>query len=122
MLVWHLDAQLSMPLMNWPVFDEFGTYLGSPDLLCPACGVYGEYDGKGHEDEGIRTIDADRDSQFAAVGLIGFRATSSDLRLPVTRLVSRMLRAVRQAERSRLPQTWQLGRDPWPLVRPDRAY
>lgn len=121
MLIWHLEAELPMPLMNWPVFDELGTYLGSPDLLCPVCGVYGEYDGRGHEDESVRTIDADRDSQFASVGLIGFRATSSDLQ-PATRLVDRMLRTVRQAEQSRLPRTWQLGRDPWPLVRPDRAY
>lgn len=44
-LVYVLDAGLPDPLVNHPVLDAAGHFLGTPDLLDPQSGHAVEYDG-----------------------------------------------------------------------------
>lgn len=115
LLVWCLEAGLSRPLMNWPVYDSDGTYLGAADGLSPELALYGEYDSSDHGPNEVGDIDAERDSRFRAVGLTGFRIGKSVFKDP-RRRVERILAAARAAEQSRIPRTFVLGADPEPVV------
>ena len=112
-LIWLLDAQLPAPLCNWPVHDSAGTYLGSPDLLSPELGVYGEFDGADHRDREQHRIDVDRAEALREVGLEGFTLVGADLN-DRTLAVRRMHAAVERAKR-RGPGTWQIP-DEAPLL------
>jgi hypothetical protein len=46
--VWVRRAGLPRPLSNTPIFDRWGRHVATPDLLDPAAGVVGEYDGELH--------------------------------------------------------------------------
>jgi hypothetical protein len=45
-----LRARLPQPLVNQPVFDLDGNFLGTPDLLDPEAGLVTEFDGIGHRE------------------------------------------------------------------------
>lgn len=115
LLQFWLEAGLPTPLMNWPVYDEFGTYLGAPDLLCPELGVFGEYDGLDHGENEVRDVDADRDTAFRAVGLVGFRVGKTVFKKP-RRMLDRIHKTIRAAELSQIPKTFVLGVNPEPVV------
>lgn len=68
-LAWTLDAELPVPLCNAPVFSLDGRLLGVSDLLDPATGLVGEYDGADHLREDRRARDLDRESVFRDHGL-----------------------------------------------------
>lgn len=116
--IWMIDAELPHPRMNWPIYDLDGRWIGSPDVLSDELATYGEYEGRGHEDEDVQVIDAARDTLFHELGLTGFRAASADLRFPATQLVDRMHATVRRAARAQLPRKWKLAIDPPPLCQP----
>lgn len=113
-LIWVLDARLPTPLCNWPIADAEGRYLGRPDLLCPALGVYGEYDGKDHRPRARHRQDVGRAEEFLGVGLEGFAVVAGDMD-DHSVVVRRMHAAVARAEASSRPRSWMLRSNPKPL-------
>lgn len=67
--VWTVDAGMSRPLCNRPVFDENGRHIGTPDLIDPVAGVVGEYEGKLHLEGAQRSRDVRREGLFRGLGL-----------------------------------------------------
>lgn len=96
-LIWQLDARFPRPLVNQPIWDRRGRLLGYADLLDPAAGVVGEYDGAEHRTALRHSADVDRESRMRDCGLELFRVTGPDLRDP-DRVVDRM-RAARARAR-----------------------
>lgn len=113
--VWCIDAGLPRPLMNWPIYDAFGIYLGAVDLLCPPLDLAGDYDSEEHADSEARDTDAGRDVKFRSVGLTTFRIGKQVFRNPKRRL-ERIHQAVAIAERSTVPPSYVLGKNPEPVV------
>jgi hypothetical protein len=112
-LVWVLDALRPRPLANPPLFDLNGRLLGYPDLIDPAAGVVGEYDGEDHRDVTRHSSDVDREATFRDHGLEVFRVTGPDLR-KVGPVVDRIHSAYRRA--THVPperRTWTLTPPPW---------
>ena len=110
-LIWQLDAGLPRPLVNQPVFDLAGRLLGIVDLLDPAAGVVGEYDGADHRSARRHSADVDRESRLRAAGLEVFRVTGPDLARKDL-VVQRILAARRRA-------SWIAGdRRAWTVVPP----
>jgi hypothetical protein len=110
-LIWILDAGLPPPLCNTPVFDERGRHVGTPDILDPAAGVVGEYDGSLHLEGTQRRRDRAREEAFRSLGLEYFTVMKGD---PTPLVVSRMLttraRAKFLAEDTRL---WTIESPAW---------
>lgn len=82
-LVWVIDAGLSRPLCNRPVFDLDGRHIGTPDLLDEEAGLVGEYDGRLHLAGAQRRRDRDRDHRYRQVGLEVVTLMAGDVAVPV---------------------------------------
>lgn len=110
-LVW-LQAGLPMPLINAPVFDRDGTFVGKPDLLDPESGLAGEYEGDQHRADAHQwRSDVGRYRRFERLGLIVVRATAADRRNP-GELLAALVRARRRGlARQRSSDGWSLGRN-----------
>jgi hypothetical protein len=78
-LLWEVELGLPRPLCNWPVFDLDGRHIGTPDLIDPAAGVVGEYDGAHHLEPEQQAHDVDRVADFRRVGLEVVVMTQNDL-------------------------------------------
>lgn len=100
-LVWVLDAGLPTPLCNVPVYDRGGRLLGVPDILDPAAGVIGEYDGADHLTRDRRQRDIVREQRFRDHGLEYFTVVRGDLRNRDA--VARRMRAARARARFASP-------------------
>ena len=74
-----LDAGLPPLLVNAPVFDLEGNFLGIIDLLEPRAGLGLEYDGAQHRELGQHAADNLREERLEANGLAIVRVTSLDL-------------------------------------------
>lgn len=115
-LIWLLDAGLDPPLINRPVFDREGNLLGIPDLLDPASGVVGEYDGVDHKDARRHRRDVAREERYREHGLEYFTIVGGDMLdrgLCVDRMMAAQRRARRTPESTRrwtidLPEWWRL--------------
>jgi hypothetical protein len=112
-LVWRLDAELPEPLVNPPVFDLAGRFIGIPDLLDVEAGVAGEYAGAAHRDRDRHRSDVAREERFRVVGLEPFTVVAGDLAdgdLVVTRM-----RAARGRARFLPPgeRLWTTTPPPW---------
>lgn len=111
--VWALDAQLPWPLHNMPVFDLDGTFLGTPDLVDPATGVYGEYDGALHLAGARRTKDVVRGDLLRAHGLEGVIMMAGDRQDPAG-FIARLREAYdRAADLPASRRRWTLDRPTW---------
>jgi hypothetical protein len=112
-LEWELDGGFPRPLCNQPVFDLEGHLLGTPDLLDPEHGVYGQYDGSLHLAGPQRARDLDRAHDFTSHGLIGVTKVAGDLPDPAKflgRLADAYARAAYQpAER----RQWTIEQPRW---------
>jgi hypothetical protein len=73
------EAGLPSLLVNMPVFDHAGGFLGIVDLLEPFAGLGLEYDGAQHRELGQHTADNLREEGLEANGLAIVRVTSLDL-------------------------------------------
>jgi hypothetical protein len=76
----HLWTDLPRLLVNVPVYDRAGSFLGIPDLLEPTTGLVIEYDGEYHRELGQHTADNLREEGLESAGLTVVRVTSLDLR------------------------------------------
>lgn len=108
-LIWILDAALPVPLSNWPVLDADGQFIGTPDLLSPELGVFGEFDGADHREREQHRVDIARAEAFRRVGLEGFTVVGADLHDRVL-VVGRMRAAIARATRLG-PGSWQIPDD-----------
>lgn len=98
------DAGLPPLLVNTPVHDLRGDFLGIPDLLEPLAGLVIEYDGAHHREQLQHTADNAREERFEAHGLSVVRVTSVDLDDP-TRTADRILDAhARALSSGRMPE------------------
>jgi len=112
-LIWVLDAGFPRPLCNVPVFDRFGQHIGTPDLLDPAAGVVGEYDGALHLEHSQRRHDRGREEAFRRVGLEYFTMMRGDS-LNREAMARRMDEARRRALfRSEASRDWTLDLPRW---------
>lgn len=74
-----LEAGLPPLLVNAPVFDLEGNFLGIVDLLEPRAGLGIEYDGGHHRELGQHAADNLREERLELNGLAIVRVTSLDL-------------------------------------------
>jgi hypothetical protein len=110
---WQHDAHLPRPLCNHPVFDLSGRHLGTPDLIDPAAGVIGEYNGALHLEGAQRSRDIRREARFRAAGLEPVEMVAGDLTNPFP-FLSRLRDAYARA--ARLPvseRRWTTAPPPW---------
>ena len=98
------------PLTNRPVFDLAGRHLGTPDLVDPATGVCGEYDGDHHLTRQQRRRDLAREQLLLDHGLQPFVVVGGDLGATFG---SRLTSALARAERATGPRRWTLDQPDW---------
>ena len=112
-LVWRLDAALPAPLVNRPVFDRRGRLLGIVDLLDPAAGLVGEFDGADHRGARRHSDDVAREDVLRRHGLEVFRVTGPDLARPV-RVARRMIEARNRSRwETEVDRRWTDEPPPW---------
>ncbi len=112
-LLWQRHRPDVELLANAPVFDLEGRHLGTPDVIDPATGVLGEYDGVLHLQGSRRASDLRREGDFRAHGLEPVVMVGADARDP-RHVVGRLHEAyLRVAERAPARRGWTLRRPPW---------
>ena len=111
-LTW-LDEVPCTLLMNRPVFDRLGRFVGTPDVIDPAAGVYGMYDGALHLAGSVRHVDVAKEAAYRALGLEGVVMMAGDVgdRDPFRlRLRAAYVRATRRPE---IERGWSLETPAW---------
>ena len=110
-MFYQLHAKLPRPLVNQPVFDLDGRFLGVPDLFDPEAGLVTEFDGKDHRSRRQHQSDNIREERLEETNLTVCRVDSLDMRQPVP---------LRERLRSRHAQGLRRSRelDRWTLVEP----
>lgn len=108
-MVW-IRAGRPRPLANVPLFDGSGAHLVTPDLLDPAAGVAGEYNGARHDGLAPRERDLDREELYRELGLELVTMVGSDLGSR-DRFVRRLDAAYRRSG-SRPPSRWWTWQHP----------
>lgn len=106
------SSGLPRPRTNVPIFDEAGRHVATPDLLDPAAGVAGEYDGRVHDTEQVRRRDHDAEDHLRDLGLEVVRLNSGrpdDVEAFTRRLHAAYERAARRPAQSR----WTTRRPAW---------
>ena len=78
-LAWQASGQ-GRPRANRPVFDLNGSFVGTPDVLDPIAGVYGQYDGALHLAGEVRGQDVAKEAAYRDLGLEGVTMMAGDLR------------------------------------------
>lgn len=112
-LLWQRHRPGVELLANAPVFDLEGRHLGTPDVIDPATGVLGEYDGVLHLQGSRRARDLRREGDFRAHGLEPVVMVGSDAQDP-RHVVGRLHQAyLRAAQRPASVRGWTLRRPPW---------
>jgi hypothetical protein len=106
-----LQAGLPRPLVNRPVFDLDGNFLGIPDLLDPEAGLATEFDGRDHRGRRQHRSDNIREEKLKGSNLTVSRVDSLDLQEPAQ---------LRGRLRARHGQGMRRNRDldRWTLVEP----
>lgn len=98
------------PLTNRPVFDLAGRHVATPDLLDPASGVCGEYDGDHHLTREQRRRDLAREQRMLEHGLQPFVVVGGELGATFS---ARLTSALSRASSSTGPRRWTLAQPPW---------
>ncbi|NPC41245.1 hypothetical protein [Nocardioides sp. zg-1230] len=78
-LTWQEEVPGAHVLMNRPVFDLDGRFVGTPDGVDPEAGVYGMYDGALHLVGKVRQVDVEKEAAYRALGLEGATMMAGDL-------------------------------------------
>lgn len=108
-----LELGLPEPLVNVPVFDLNGNFLGAPDLLDVEAGLAIEFDGAGHRERKQHREDNVREEGLERGGLVVARADSLDLTVHRAELARRLRAAHADALRHRRPMGWTLAEPSW---------
>lgn len=112
-LSWRREVGGAEVLMNRPVFDLRGQFVGTPDGIDPSAGVYGMYDGALHLAGEVRHADVGKEAAYRALGLEGVTMMAGDLadRAPFEqRLREAYARAARRPASDR---GWSLETPAW---------
>lgn len=112
-LTWQQQVPGVEVLMNRPVFDLRGRFVGTPDGIDPRAGVYVMYDGALHLAGHVRHVDVAKEAAYRALGLEGATMMAGDLadRAPFQhRLDEAYARAARKPDSDR---AWSLQTPPW---------
>ena len=115
-MFWTLECGLPDPVVNAVVRDGQARLLGIGDLLDPATGLLGEYDGSQHREEVQHALDNAREEGFEDNGLTVVRVCNPDLGVFRTRTRQRLLSGHRRAAAT--PHgcwTWEPGPLPTPV-------
>ncbi|TDD61181.1 hypothetical protein E1263_08315 [Kribbella antibiotica] len=99
------QAGLQNILVNVPVYDLDGTFLGIVDLLEDSTGLSLEYDGEYHRELGQQTRDNHREERLERVGLTMLRVTALDMQEPGS-LVRRIRQAHQACRSDPAPRQW----------------
>ena len=110
---WWVDAAFPRPLCNRPVFDLRGRHLGTPDLIDPAHGVVGQYDGALHLAGGQRMKDIQQEATFRSVGLEPVTMLAPDRHDPAAFLHRLRLAYARAAARPAAERRWSVVPPSW---------
>ena len=111
--VWRIDAELTRPVANVPVFDLAGRFLGTPDLIDPVAGVVGQYNGAPHLAGSQYAKDVVKDDQYRAHGLQCVTMVAGDVRDPLP-FITRLLAAYdRAADTPSARKLWTVELPPW---------
>jgi hypothetical protein len=78
-LTWQKEVPRARVLMNRPVFDLDGRFVGTPDGIDAEAGVYGMYDGALHLVGEMRQVDVAKEAAYRALGLEGATMMAGDL-------------------------------------------
>ena len=108
-----LRARLPRPLVNRPVFDLDGHFLGIPDLLDPEAGLVTEFDGRDHRERIQQRDDNIREEKLEVVNLTVCRVDSLDLRQPAQLRERLRARHAQGLRRDRSLDRWTLVEPAW---------
>lgn len=112
-LTWLDEVPDARVLMNRPVFDLNGRFVGTPDGIDPVAGVYGMYDGALHLAGEVRHLDVGKEAAYRGLGLEGATMMAGDL-LDRTPFQQRLREAyVRAARRPASARRWTLETPSW---------
>ncbi|MET0827582.1 MAG: hypothetical protein ABWZ89_13790 [Acidimicrobiales bacterium] len=78
-LTWRQQFPDVRVLMNRPVFDSHGRFVGTPDGIDVVAGVYGMYDGGLHLAGEVRHRDIEKEAAYRRLGLEGATMMAGDL-------------------------------------------
>ena len=112
-LTWRREVEGVEVLMNRPVSDRQGRFVGTPDGIDPEAGVYGMYDGALHLAGAVRHADVGKEAAYRALGLEGVTMMAGDLadRGPFEQRLQEAY--ARAARRPASDHTWSLETPPW---------
>lgn len=108
-----LRARLPQPLVNRPVFDLDGRFLGTPDLFDPEAGLATEFDGKYHRERDQHRADNIREEGLELGNVTVCRVDSLDLRQPAQLRERLRARHAQGLRRDRRQDRWTLVEPPW---------
>ena len=108
-----LDLRLPELVVNLPLFDLAGNFLGAPDLLDVEAGMALEFDGSGHRERAQHRSDNVREEGFERHGLVVVRADSLDLTQHRPELGRRIMAGRRDGLRNSAPRRWTTEAPPW---------
>jgi hypothetical protein len=109
----QLELRLPEQLVNVPIFDLDGNFLGAPDLLDVEAGLALEFDGAGHRERERHRTDNVREEGFERHGLVVVRADSLDLTQHRPQLGRRIVAGRQDAVRNLAPRRWTIEAPSW---------
>lgn len=109
--IWTEVAGLPTPLANVEVFSNTGRFLARPDLLDPAAGFAGDYDGEHHRDTRFRRRDLTREGLLRNHGLEYLSVVGGEM-WNQRRVAERVRSTAARARLSGLPRRWTITPPP----------
>ena len=109
----HASRRLAALLVNQPVFDLDGHFLGIPDLLEPEAGLVVEFDGQDHRLRRRHQADNIREEKLETCNLTVCRVDSLDLRQPVALIEGLRARHAQGMTRDRSKDAWTIEQPLW---------
>ena len=110
--VWKGWTDIEHPLCNRPVFSLGGRHVGTPDLVAPALGLVGQYNGSDHLSLAAAAADTKKDAAYRDLGLETVTMLATDWN-DVGDFLERLEAAAgRAAERTGTP-LWTLDEPAW---------
>ncbi|WP_188898336.1 hypothetical protein [Microlunatus endophyticus] len=113
-MCWTEDLGLPEPLVNVPIFNHTGHFLGAADLFDPESGLVAEYDGSQHREVRQHHSDNIREEKFESANLVVVRSDTIDLRKERKLLARRLSDGYRRGQlRDRRLDDWTLDQPAW---------
>jgi hypothetical protein len=110
--VWTQEVGLERPLCNRPVFSLDGRHVGTPDLITPALGLVGQYNGSDHLSLAGATADTRKDASYRDLGLETVSMLATDWN-DLDGFAERLMSAARRAGSRTGAQLWTLEEPDW---------